>query len=273
MINNITDIEVSIVVPMYNAESTISSALDSVLKQTYQGPLEVIIVNDGSIDQSEQVVKDYIRHNTSKNVIINLINQENSGVSSARNAGIKQAKGEWVALLDSDDVWLPLKLEKQMDEIKKNADISFIGCNRNGEIYPYFDKKEEKLFTLNAKQLLIKWYPQTSTVLMSSKVLHDNKFDERRKYGEDGDLWLRILESYKIYVLNQDLVITGGGKRHFGESGLSANLSKMFSGELLNLRDALMRKQISFMDFAFLWPYMYLKYVRRIIITKVLKRA
>lgn len=260
--------DISVIIPMFNSEKTIVSALDSVLNQTYRGRVEVIVINDGSTDHSQQIVEEYIKKCTSTIMAFKLINKSNSGVSSARNIGIKVAGGEWIALLDSDDIWLPEKLEKQMVEISKNLDIKFIGSNRNNEIYPFFNKSKEKIFTLTAKQILTKWYPQTSTVLISSKILKENLFDVKRSHGEDGDLWLRILYDNNLYVLNESLVYTGGGKRPFGMSGLSADLSKMFSGELLNLNDALKRKQINSLEFLFYYFYFHLKYFRRIIISR-----
>lgn len=263
------NIEVSVVIPMFNSEKTIVLTLDSVINQTYREEVEIIIVNDGSTDKSRQIVEDYLKKNRPENVSINLINRKNSGVSSARNIGIKKARGKWIALLDSDDVWFPIKLERQMEEISNNSDIKFIGCNRNGEIYPYFNKSKQKIFRLSVREILLKWYPQTSTVLISSRLLIKTLFDEERSHGEDGDLWLKILSNNYLYVLNQSLVYTGGGKRHFGESGLSSDLSKMFSGELLNLKDALRRKQINTFDYLFFYPFFCLKYFRRIIINRL----
>lgn len=260
-------VKVSVVIPMYNSEKTIVTTLDSVLSQTYLDKnIEIIIVNDGSTDKSKQIVEEYIEK--SKGISIKLINKENSGVSSARNIGIKKAKGEWIALLDSDDEWLPQKLEMQMEEIKNNEDIKFIGCNRNSENYPFFKKSKQKIFKLNCREILLKWYPQTSTVLISSVLLKGLLFDEKRTHGEDGDLWLRVLVKNYLYVLNQSLVCTGGGKRSFGVSGLSANLVKMFSGELLNLKDALKRSQINYIEYIFFYLYFYFKYWRRIFITR-----
>lgn len=262
-------IKVTVIIPMYNSEKTIISTLDSVLNQTYLNKnIELIIVNDGSTDKSKKIVEDYMKEEKSKEISIKLINKVNSGVSSARNIGIKEAQGKWIALLDSDDEWLPTKLEMQIEEIKKNSDIKFIGCNRNGENYPFFNKSEQKIFKLNCRQILLKWYPQTSTVLISSDLLKNLLFDEKRTHGEDGDLWLRVLVKNYLYVLNQSLVCTGGGKRSFGVSGLSANLVKMFSGELLNLKDALKRKQVNYLEYIFFYLYFHFKYWRRIFITK-----
>lgn len=116
---------VSVIIPMYDSKNTIIDAIQSVTNQTYKGEMEIIIVNDGSKDGCEKLVYELINNNTT-NHIIKLVDKENGGVSSARNRGIREANGEWIAFLDSDDVWLPEKLQKQMDEIHKNKDITVI---------------------------------------------------------------------------------------------------------------------------------------------------
>lgn len=102
--------QVSIVVPTYNRARYVIQAIDSVLAQTFRD-YEIIVVDDGSTDNTKEILQSY-------NDKIRYIYQTNKGVSAARNTGICVAKGEWIAFLDSDDIWLPDKLEKQM----KNAD-------------------------------------------------------------------------------------------------------------------------------------------------------
>ena len=123
---------VSVIIPMYDSKNTIIDAIQSVTNQTYKGEMEIIIVNDGSKDGCEKLVYELINNNTT-NHIIKLVDKENGGVSSARNRGIREANGEWIAFLDSDDVWLPEKLQKQMDEIHKNkgATCRFLQTTNN----------------------------------------------------------------------------------------------------------------------------------------------
>lgn len=259
---------ISVIIPMYNSKDTIKSALESVLNQTYSEPVEIIVINDGSKDGCEKIVEEIILNNQT-NRTIKLINKPNGGVSSARNIGIKESSGEWIALLDSDDIWLPEKLQKQANEIKKNSDIKFIGTNRNGELYPFFKKSQNHLYTLNAKEVIAKWHPHTSTALINKGVLlKTNLYDETRTHAEDGDLWLRITQYCDLYVVNEDLVYTGGGKRAFGVSGLSANMPKMYEGEILALKGAKKRKQITFIEYLYLHFWLTTKYVRRILIKK-----
>lgn len=260
--------KISVIIPMYNSKETIKSAIESVLNQTYKEPIEIVVVNDGSSDGCEKIVEDIISNNQT-NRTIKLINKPNGGVSSARNRGIKEASGDFIALLDSDDIWLPEKLEKQSKEIEKNPNIKFIGTNRNGELYPFFKKSNNPIYSLNAKEIIAKWYPQTSTALINKEVLlKTNLYDEIKTHAEDGDLWLRIAQYCDLYVLNEDLVYTGGGKRSFGESGLSANMPKMYEGEILALKSAKKRKQINLLEYFGFYLWLTLKYYRRILIVK-----
>ena len=255
---------------MFNSEKTISLALDSILQQTYKGTIEVLIVNDGSTDKSASIVKHYTSKEYSKNITIRLINKKNGGVSSARNQGIIEAKGEWIALLDSDDVWLPQKLEKQMDEIKNNSDIVFLGASRNNEVYPFFGKSKLRVYSLTAKQVLFKWWPSTPTVIFKKEITNKvGLYNEALKGAEDGEFWMRILTEYKLYVLNESLVLTGHGKRSFGESGLSAEISVMHSGEKKILSIAYKNKQINRFEHIFFYCWFSLKYLRRKIMVRI----
>ena len=117
---------------MYNAQNSIIKCLESVIKQTYQGAIEIIVVNDGSKDQSPQMVTDFAQKHS--DFTIQLINQENGGVSKARNTGLRVAKGDFIALLDSDDEWLENKLEIQIDYLKDiKLKVDFVASNRNDE--------------------------------------------------------------------------------------------------------------------------------------------
>ena len=107
---------VSIIMPAYNAEKYIAEAIESVLKQTYRN-WELIIVNDCSIDATEQIVKKY-QEQDQRIRLCSLI--KNKGVANARNTAIKNAVGRYLAFLDSDDMWLPEKLEKQIGFMKRN---------------------------------------------------------------------------------------------------------------------------------------------------------
>ncbi|MEW8584550.1 MAG: glycosyltransferase family A protein, partial [Candidatus Thiodiazotropha sp.] len=100
---------VSVVIPTHNRAHTLPRALDSVLAQSHQ-PLEIIVVDDGSDDETAELMEDHYG-------CCDYLRQANQGVSSARNLGIEKARGEWIALLDSDDRWLPNKLQLQLEAL------------------------------------------------------------------------------------------------------------------------------------------------------------
>src|SRR6266542_3447517 len=112
---------VSIIMPAFNAGKYISQSIESVLKQTYQN-WELIIINDGSTDDTKKVVDSFLQMDSR----IQYIWQKNGKQGKARNAGLKRSKGELIAFLDADDLWMPVKLEKQIDLLhQQNADLIF----------------------------------------------------------------------------------------------------------------------------------------------------
>ena len=122
---------VSVIIPTYNRAQYICEAVDSVLAQTYRN-IEVIVVDDGSTDNTEEILRQY----DSK---IKYVFQNNAGPSAARNNGIKQARGDLLAFLDSDDIWLPEKLERQVQLMKQSRNTGLVSCgsyiiNASGEI-------------------------------------------------------------------------------------------------------------------------------------------
>lgn len=262
---------ISVIIPMYNAEKTIIASLNSVINQSYKENIEIIVVNDGSKDNGQKVVEQFVINNPTYQ--ITLINKENGGVSKARNTGMKLAKGDWIALLDSDDEWLLNKLEKQIEVLDQNPEIDFLGTNRNDEVFNTFLCKKMYLITkISPKLLLVKNFFPTPTVIFKRIILTDiGFFDENQKYAEEGNYFIRIAQKYNSFLLNESLVITGGGKDHFGHSGLSGNLKEMEKGELKNLNDALNLKIINIFEFVILVFYSILKYIRRLVIVKLRK--
>lgn len=254
---------ISVIIPMYNAENTIITCINSVLNQTYNREIEIIIVNDGSSDNSQRIVEKIIKENLT-NTIIKLINKNNGGVSSARNTGLTLTKGEYIALLDSDDEWLPEKLEKQINVFISDNEISFIG----GLIDKPVNVKKE-VIEISLSKLIFKNYFQPSTVMFKKEVLDKvGFFDESQKYAEEGNYFMRIAKLFKCVLLNEQFVNYGQGKVGFGVSGLSANLIEMEKGELRNLKFAYQNNYISFFIYLIAITYSILKYFRRVLIVK-----
>lgn len=196
--------KVSVIIPVYNAESFIEEALESALAQTYKN-IEIIVVNDGSTDKSYEKIKPYLAS-------IKYISQENKGVSSARNNGIRQSKGELIAFLDSDDIWLPDKLDLQVDYLRNNPDVGLVHTNIsciNGSgvnIKLPFDIVtgiEGKCF----KDLFKRNGIANSTVLVRRTCLDKvGLFFDGAPCTEDYEMWMRISIEYPIGFINRTLM-------------------------------------------------------------------
>lgn len=201
---------ISVVIPMYNSAGSIVRALDSIKNQDYRGEVEIIVVNDGSKDNSREIVEDYQLKNPSQK--ISLINQVNGGVSKARNAGMKNAKGKYIAFLDSDDAWFRNKLSTQEEIFIKNPEVDLLAAAFDGL---FFSKRNEgDLIKVNVKDLVYKNYFQPSTVVMKRDVIETvGYFDENQKYAEEGNYFIRVANQFKCYFLNSKL-INYGEKAH-----------------------------------------------------------
>ena len=256
---------ISIIIPVYNSERTILRTLKSVKEQIYKD-YEIIIVDDGSTDNSVSLINSFVTSNPE--LEIKLIIKENGGVSTARNAALTNARGTWMALLDADDEWLPHKLTKQIEIISSDSSIDLLGTNRNEEHRNRFIfKKFNYLTQISSHLLLYKNFFVTPTVIFKRSILENTGFyDENQTHGEDGNYWIRICLKHNCVLLNESLVLTGAGKPHFGHSGLSSNLKKTASGELKNIKEAHQLGIILKFEYYFLVMFSTLKYIRRIIL-------
>lgn len=254
---------------MYNSSSTIIRCLDSVLNQTYKdSSYEVIIVNDGSTDDSKEIVENYINRCEVTNYKIFLINQINGGVSKARNTGLRKSEGEYIAFLDADDAWYEEKLLTQMGIFNSNVLVDFLGTSFEG--FAVKNKKVRELVKIEFRNLLFKNYFQPSTIIFKRKILDKiGYFDENQRYAEEGNYFMRVAKEFNCYFLNQNLIIFGDGKSGFGESGLSANLKEMEKGELKNLNFAYNQGWINPFLYSFTVFFSVLKYIRRVLIVKL----
>lgn len=254
---------ISVIIPVYNAEKSIEKSLISIKNQTWEGVFEIILVNDGSSDRSKTIIENYQQNHQDQNII--LINQENREVSKARNAAMKIAQGDYIALLDSDDEWLPEKTEKQM-KFLENQNIDFITSLWNNEniTFPYKLHPPNKLVKITLKKLLFKITGQTSTAIFKRKIFENTGFfDENQNYSEDANYWMRISEKNQMYLLPEKLVIAGNGKKSFGFSGLSANLKEMEKGIQKNIWEMYQTKRINFPEYLFYFVISKLKFAIR----------
>lgn len=251
--------KVSVIIPMYNSKDTIKSAIESVLNQTYKEPIEIIVVNDGSKDGCEKIVEKMIINNQT-NRTIKLINKPNGGVSSARNRGIKEANGEYIAFLDSDDIWHPQKLELVFEALKDDS-IKFIGHSYTLE--NNFDKKFnlEKLSKVSFTKLLLKNFAVTPSIIIKKEICE--YFDETMTHTEDHELWLRIALKTDVHYL--DLPLTTLGRPTMTRGGLSANRWAMRKGELQMYKNIIRYKKSLTLLYPFLVIFSLAKHLRHII--------
>ena len=210
--------DISVIIPTYNRKNTLPRAVESVLNQTYK-PVEIIIVDDGSTDGTKEWFSEMYP-------LVHYTYQVNSGVSSARNTGINSARGDWIALLDSDDEWLPDKLEIQVKLLQNNAELRFCHTNeiwiRNGVRINQMKKHQKYGGNIFKKCLDICRISPSSSLFHTSVIKDVGLFDESLDVCEDYDLWLRITAKYPVLFLDQPLI------KKFG--GHSDQLSRVFGG-------------------------------------------
>ncbi len=257
---------VSVVIPCYNSEKTIKRALLSVAQQSYKD-YDVVIVDDGSVDDTKIVVEDFFN---GLDMLYQYIYQENAGPSAARNRGVKNSSGEYIAFLDSDDEWHPRKLEIQL-AIMREKKLNFLGSRYQ---YDAFDdsKKIVKLQSYTFNSLLIKNKYSTPGIMMK-KVFFQNLggFDESLHYAEDYDLWLQAAYKRDLYMIESPKLVRLY-KEAYGENGLSAAMYSMFKGELYLAKKLFLSKKINCFLYGALVVYMSAKFVRRLVIVRFRKK-
>ncbi len=197
---------VSIIIPVYNRAQSIRRAIQSILAQTYSN-FEIIVIDDGSTDDLLSVLAEF--------PLVRLFRQSNQGVSSARNVGIKAAKGEWVAFLDSDDEWLPTKLAQQAKWIESHPDERVVHTDelwiRNGvRVNPR--KRHKKHGGDIFEYCLPLCAMSPSSIMIHQDVFKAvGLFDEQLPACEDYDLWLRICSQYSVHFIDAALIKKYGG--------------------------------------------------------------
>ncbi len=198
---------VSVVVPTFNRAAQIGAAVDSVLAQTYPH-WELIVVDDGSQDETPLMLSAYGER-------IRTIRQENRGVSAARNRGILAAAGEFIALLDSDDYWLPDKLAAQVAYFRQHPALMLCQTEeiwvRNGRRVNPKTRHRKFAGMIFEKTLPLCLISPSAVMLRRSLLDEVGLFDETLPACEDYDLWLRITWKYPVGLIETPLIVKRGG--------------------------------------------------------------
>ncbi len=196
--------KVSVIIPAYNAMTYLPETLESVLQQTFTD-FEVIIVNDGSSDKIVQWADSLIDER------VKLISQSNQGVSTARNTAINEARGEYIAFLDADDLWQPTKLEKQVQFLDNNSPVGLVATwmiltdehgNPGAEV-----KIDFKQGNITKELIEISLIPCGSIPMVRRSCFESaGLFDPTLRFGEDWEMWTRIAIDYDFGLIKESLV-------------------------------------------------------------------
>ncbi len=199
--------KVSVIIPTYNRAATLERAIKSVLEQTYRN-FELIVIDDGSTDNTQQIIHKY-RHK------MRYFSQLHGGVSNARNLGLEKSEGTWVAFLDSDDYWLPKKLQRQMEFLNQHSEFLIMQTDetwlRHGKFVNPM-KKHQKFGGWIFEKCLPLCIISPSAVIVHQKIFNDvGVFDETFPVCEDYELWLRVTLKYPVGLLSEKLIVKTGG--------------------------------------------------------------
>jgi len=216
--------KVSVIIPTFNHAEFIASAVESCLAQTLS-PWEVIVIDDGSEDGTNEVLSQFGSR-------IRYIRQERAGVSAARNRGIEESGGEFIAFLDADDIWAPERLERQIEEFKKDSLIGLVHSGLssfNSETGEQLSEITEGLSGWIADDLLLWKDPSIaapgSIMTKRSVIMETGGFDPEIKVGEDWDFCYRIARKYKVAFVPLPLL-----KYRIHNSSAHRNIDEMAKG-------------------------------------------
>jgi glycosyltransferase involved in cell wall biosynthesis len=238
--------KVSIIIPSFNSAHFVVDAVQSALNQTI-APVEVIIVDDGSTDNTQETLSGWRDR-------IRVIHQENTGLSGARNTGLRNATGEWIAFLDADDVFHPRKLELQLKALGAHPNLGMLGTDRYQhptELPPQIDS-DGIVEEIPLERLLVRNYFTASSVLVRRSIaLKVGEFDRSLPNAEDLDYWQRTAEQCGVGILRLPLTgyrqVAGSLSRRprVMEVGIQKLIDKLDQRGAWKRRPLLRRKAIS----------------------------
>lgn len=187
--------KVSVLMPVFNAERYLSQAIDSIVEQSFTD-WELILINDGSTDGSEAIISSY-----TDSRIKYWKNEENKGLIYTRNLMIEKASGEYIAFLDSDDLSMSERLQKQVDFLDNNLDYGLCGTwslmiDRDGKQLKKINMPTDHV-DICCSLLFINTFVQSS-IMIRRKILVENPYDKEYPLAEDYELWCRLSRKYKL---------------------------------------------------------------------------
>lgn len=263
---------VSVVIPCYRCTTTITCAVASIATQTLK-PAEVILVEDSSGDATLDTLYQ-LQASYPENWIKVIALPENVGPGTARNVGWEAAMQPYIAFLDSDDSWYPQKIEIQYDWMVRHPEVALTGHKCKVAENGYAIVNSSKVVTgeprlITGVQLLLSNRFQTPSVLLRRDLLL--RFQEGKRYSEDFLLWLEIcLNGQPCYRFDGELAFLH--KSEFGAGGLSGQLWKLERGELNTYYEIYKQKLINFWTFVCLACYSLMKFARRVVVAKILRK-
>ena len=218
---------VSVIIPTYNYGRFVTEAVESVLAQVLPDgqaytDYEIIVVDDGSTDDTRERLAPYLDR-------IRYIYQENRGLSAARNTGIKAARGNFIAFLDSDDLWLPEKLAVQAPVLERDPEVGLLGCAAVG-----YDEAHQRQASreISAEELVVSARFGPGSVVARRECFETcGLFDEELRSAEDRDMWIRIARRWRIVKLSQPL-----WEYRIHTGSMSFNIEKMKENQVRLLR-------------------------------------
>ena len=254
---------VSVLIPTYNSEQTISRALSSVFAQTLQ-PVEIIVVDDGSVDNTVSVVQQF--SSQLKPDFLKLVKLDsNQGCSYARNVGWDMACGEFLAFLDADDSWHPRKLEIQATYMLKHSEFTLTAhrclCLSEHNTLPTLSENWDATPLSVWKLLMFFCSFFTSSVMIKREIPY--RFDPCKRYGGDRLLWLQlVLNGYKAARIESPLGYQY--KAPYGEKGLSSHLWETEKSQLGTYTKLRQMGLLNRAEEAALKAFSFIKYISRV---------
>lgn len=260
--NNTVRPQITVLIPAYNAQRTILRALRSVIAQTLQ-PIEVIVIDDGSIDNTISVVKEF-SHQLRPDFLKLVKLDSNHGAYHARNVGWDMASGQFLALLDSDDSWHPDKLEIQANYMVNHNELALTAhrcvCLSEDDTPPVIPQ-HWNVASIAAWQLMVSYQFWTPSVMLRADLPY--RFDPAKRYSGDRLLWIQLLlNGYKAARLELPLAYLY--KAPYGEMGLSSHLWEAEKAQLDTYTQLRKMGLLNRLQETPLKVFSLLKYVRRV---------